>query len=100
MSKPDLPLAKMFNGKMDRPYKLDDGFYYIEAHPDCFESVLNCYRYGYLEKPDTVHKDLFVSEAIYWGLMDEEVKDAVTNYDNNNGPLADYFGEEFPEWEN
>nr|QYA18865.1 BTB-POZ domain-containing protein [Clandestinovirus] len=99
MSKPDLPLAKMFNGQMERPYMLDDGFYYIESHPDCFESVLNCYRYGYLEKPDTVHNDLFVSEAIYWGLMDADVKDAVNQA--NHGPLDDYFGhqEGSPEWE-
>lgn len=62
------PLAKMFKGEFDRPYQFEDGSYYIEAHPECFESVLNFYRYGFLEQPPHIPTDFFISQTTYWGI--------------------------------
>lgn len=60
------PLAKMFNSELDRPYKLEDGSYYIEAHPECFSAVLDFYRYGRLLQPPGVDREFFEDQLTYW----------------------------------
>lgn len=62
------PLAKMFNSQLERPYQLDDGSYYIEAHPECFAAVLDFYRYGTLQQPSNIDSDFFEDQLAFWGI--------------------------------
>jgi BTB/POZ domain len=100
----DRPLAKMFNSDFDRPYKLDDGSYYIEAHPECFQAILNFYRHGRLQQPSTVDRVFFEEQLAFWSIdfsSDEESDPQVGDLVSRMGWPAIYekqIGSSVPEW--